>query len=159
MPVVGMALEGLPPMEQYAYTGKAMFHAMMSNSSHTLNAAGCCLFGSYITPMDGVAQFLAAVTGWEFTMQDSLVAGERIANIRRAFNLREGIKPSDYKLPSRVRGEPPLKEGPLANVTIDVDNLAKEYCEFMDWDVTTGKPSKDKLVSLGLDDVAKDLWP
>ena len=44
-------------------------------------------------------------------------------------------------------------------MTIDVDNLSKELCEFMDWDLETGKPSKDKLVSLGMDDVAKDLWP
>ncbi|MDY6892111.1 MAG: aldehyde ferredoxin oxidoreductase family protein [Chloroflexota bacterium] len=159
MPAAGLELEGLPPLEQYAYTGKAMVHGMMANSSHTMSAAGCCLFGSYVTPMDAVPNFLAAVTGWEFSMPDSLVVGERIANIRRAFNVREGIKPEDYKLPARIKGVPPLKEGPLAGVTIDVDNLSKELCEFMDWDLETGKPSKDKLVSLGMDDVAKDLWP
>jgi len=29
----------------------------------------------------------------------------------------------------------------------------------MDWDLKTAKPSKKKLQELGLDDVAKELWP
>ena len=29
----------------------------------------------------------------------------------------------------------------------------------MDWDTATGKPSKAKLLELGLDDIAEVLWP
>jgi len=29
----------------------------------------------------------------------------------------------------------------------------------MDWDLNSGKPSKKKLLELGLDDVAQELWP
>jgi hypothetical protein len=29
----------------------------------------------------------------------------------------------------------------------------------MDWDLKTAKPSKKKLLELGLEDVARELWP
>ena len=74
-------------------------------------------------------------------------------------NLREGLSPKDFKLRGRPIGEPPLKEGKLANVTVDVDRLVSEYYKALDWDPETGKPSKKKLLELGLEDVAKDLWP
>jgi aldehyde:ferredoxin oxidoreductase len=47
-------------------------------------------------------------------------------------------------------GRPPLKEGPLAGVTIDVDSLAREYRQAMGWDAETGVPAKDTLQKLGL---------
>jgi aldehyde:ferredoxin oxidoreductase len=62
-------------------------------------------------------------------------------------------------MPDRVVGKPPLKEGPLAGITVDEETLDKEYCLAMDWDVKTTKPSKKKLLELGLEDVAKELWP
>ena len=43
--------------------------------------------------------------------------------------MREGLTPSDFKLPPRVIGQPPLSEGPLANVTVDVDNMVRELFE------------------------------
>ena len=77
--------------------------------------------------------------------------------MRHAFNLREGLNPLQFKVPDRVLGRPPLKEGPLARVTIDEDIMIKDYLTAMDWDALTTKPSKKKLLELGLTDVAKDL--
>jgi hypothetical protein len=59
----------------------------------------------------------------------------------------------------RLIGNPPQTSGPLAGVTADIH--AQEYwgMGFLDWDRFTTKPSKAKLLSLGLDDVAKDLYP
>ena len=37
--------------------------------------------------------------------------------------------------------------------------MDREYLTEMDWDLETGKPSKEKLLELGLEDVAKELWP
>jgi hypothetical protein len=56
-------------------------------------------------------------------------------------------------------GNPPQTTGPLANVTADIQ--AQDYWSLgaLDWDRVTSKPSKAKLISLGLDDIAKDLWP
>lgn len=96
---------------------------------------------------------IRARTGWDLTMDDFLIVGNRIANMRQAFNVREGFKPSDFKFPDRVLGKPPLKSGPLAGVTIEkqVNELVEEYFKSMDWTFKTGKPSRKKLIELGLE--------
>jgi aldehyde:ferredoxin oxidoreductase len=52
-----------------------------------------------------------------------------------------------------------MKEGPVAGVTVDEDTMIKEYLTAMDWDLNTAKPSRKKLLELGLEDVAQELWP
>ena len=88
-----------------------------------------------------------------------LKAGERIANMRQAFNVREGLRPGDFKEPNRVLGRPPVETGPVAGRSVDIETLGGDYLVAMDWAPETGKPSKKKLEDLGLDDIARDLWP
>jgi aldehyde:ferredoxin oxidoreductase len=52
-----------------------------------------------------------------------------------------------------------LKEDSTADQTPDMDVLLKEYYDFRNWDWETGKPTREKLLELGLDDAARDLWP
>jgi aldehyde:ferredoxin oxidoreductase len=85
--------------------------------------------------------------------------GDRIATVRQVINVREGLRPADFVMPGRTVGNPPLEEGPIANVTVDANNMVAEYYRAMDWDLDTGKPSKEKLLDLGLDDIARELWP
>lgn len=92
-------------------------------------------------------------------MDEVLKTGERISNLRQAFNIREGLNPLQFKVPDRVLGRPPQEEGPLTGVTVDEETMVKEYLAAMDWDAKTAKPSKKKLQELGLEDVAKELWP
>ena len=127
--------------------------------THIINTSGVCLIAGYGQVSDRVARFINAVTGWERSPDEMLLAGERIANIRHAFNLREGINPLKWSLPARVLGEPPQTQGPLAGVRVDIE--AQNYWNLgaLDWDRVTTKPSKKKLLSLGLKDVAEDLWP
>ena len=40
----------------------------------------------------------------------------------------------------------------------DIDLLVKDWYKEMDWDIHSGKPSKQKLQELGLKDVAKVLY-
>jgi aldehyde:ferredoxin oxidoreductase len=42
---------------------------------------------------------------------------------------------------------------------VDIETLRREYLLAMDWDPESGKPSKRKLLELGLEDVAEALWP
>jgi len=130
----------------------------MKNQIHIVNSSGMCLFGWLCLPWDELRNVLVAVTGWPLSQEEVYRTGERVATLRQAFNVREGISPKDFKLPKRAAGVPPLKEGPMANVTIDIDTLVGDYYKAMDWDPETGKPGKKKLQELGLEDVAKDLW-
>jgi aldehyde:ferredoxin oxidoreductase len=139
----GFMIPGVPftQPEKYVYTGKGDLHRYMSNLSHIVNATGLCYFAVWIYGIEMIPQFMKHVTGKEYSMEDLITIGERIANLRMAFNLREGVKLSDWKIPGRMIGDPPLKAGPLKDVTIDLNTSAGEFCEKMGWDPKTGKPA------------------
>ena len=85
--------------------------------------------------------------------------GARIAALRIAFNLREGVRNIDFPVPGRLIASPPLEEGPLAGITVDIDTQIREYLEAMGWEPTTGVPKQETLENLGLDFVVPDLHP
>jgi aldehyde:ferredoxin oxidoreductase len=114
------------------------------------SSTGVCImpmmfFGNY-----PLVEFFNAVTGWDLDVDEVLTTGARIQTLRHCFNLREGIAPSDVKLPKRMVGQPPQEEGPVAGVTLDVDNLAREYRQAMGWDPDSGQPQKGTLEKLSL---------
>ena len=106
-----------------------------------------------------ITGFMGAITDWDRTEEELMRCGERIVNMRHVFNLREGINPLDYKMPPRMIGNPPFKEGPTAGVTANIGEQITRGLNQLDWDLKTTKPSRDKLLELGLDDVADELWP
>jgi aldehyde:ferredoxin oxidoreductase len=152
----------IPPFDNYTYNGKGKWESLFRNHSHLVNAAGACLLADLgpgrIVPADTVPRFLSVITGWDLSGEEISMAGQRIAAIRQAHNVREGLTPKDFRIPDRVVGNPPLTDGPLANVTVDVDTMVYEFYKAMDWDSETGKPSKKKLLELGLKDIAEELW-
>jgi aldehyde:ferredoxin oxidoreductase len=127
--------------------------------NHFLDMTGLCHFGQWPENPELMAGIFNAVTGWNFSWRDMAEAGERIVNLRQAFNLREGINELKRPVPGRIVGKPPQTIGPLAGVTSDIEAQVYWCLGALDWDRVTTKPSKAKLVALGLDDVAKDLWP
>lgn len=142
---------------------RAFAHTVQMKYKHVINALGGCMFaielGYQGAPRSfDFHRFVNAATGWNVNMKDLLVCGERIACIRQAFNVREGFKPADFRLPDRIVGKPPLKHGALKDVTIYPEIQVREYFKFVDWDYETGKPSEEKLRELGLEDLAKDLY-
>jgi aldehyde:ferredoxin oxidoreductase len=145
----------LPKIERYQYTGKGEVQAAWSNHKQIVETSGLCIMPSnWGYRLD---QFIAAVSGWDFTVEELLLTGERIQTLRHAFNVREGLRPADFKLPDRLIGKPPLTSGPTAGVTIDIDTLVREYYQAMAWDVETGVPSRDRLQKLGLGELVGNL--
>lgn len=129
---------------------------------HTVASAGMCQFVYGCLPtIKAFIEFLNAVTGWDTALEELIKTGERIANIRHAFNIREGINPLKYKISGRLLGRPPYKVGPLAGLTIDEETenrWIREYLVAMGWDLETAKPSKQKLQELGLNDIVNELY-
>mgnify|MGYP001080695446 CR=1 FL=1 len=136
--------------DRYTYSGKGPMSATATQYLQVGSSAGVCImpmmfFGNY-----PLVEFFNAVTGWDLDVAEVLTAGARIQTLRHCFNLREGIAPSDVKLPDRMAGSPPQKEGPVAGITIDVDSLAREYRQAMGWDPESGKPQESTLEKLDL---------
>ena len=140
----------LPEYESTGYAGRGEAHKMAANAAHVVNCAGLCVFGAACSPVDALFEFMSAVTGYDRGFDELLIAGERIANMRHLFNLREGLNPVKYKVPRRMLGKPPQQAGPLAGKEVDSDTLVREFCQAMQWDPITARPNPARLKELGL---------
>lgn len=139
-----------PRENKYDYTNTGELQKMSTNMVHVVNAAGICLFAYLSYPTQFIPDFLTAVTGQKYDIDACLKIGERIANMRHLFNLREGLNPLKYFFNPRALGRPPLKKGPVADVTLDDETMVRDYLKAMDWDTATTRPSAKKLKELGL---------
>ncbi len=98
-----------------------------------------------------LVQAVSLVTGWDVTLEELLISGERIYNLCRMFNVREGISRKDDTLPSRI-GEP-LKEGGSAGHTVnkeELDRMLDEYYGLRGWD-ENGIPKPETLERLEIE--------
>ena len=136
--------------DKYTYTGKGDAAKFLSCYYHVVNAAGMCMFGAVCCDAEALPEFLSAVTGTEYSMEQVIEAGRRIATLRMAFNLREGIMSAKLPVPARLLGNPPLQSGPLKGVQIDNRTQTGEYLEAMGWDPESGRPTEETIEELGL---------
>ena len=105
------------------------------------------------------ADLMDAVTGLKYTAEEIQAVGERINNLAKAFNVREGFTRDDDTLPDRLMTEP-LKEGASKGNFIsksDLKQMLDEYYTERGWDINTGVPTRAKLQELGLGYVADQL--
>lgn len=115
-----------------------------------LNGCGMCVFGALSSPLP-VVEYLNAVTGWDLSADEYLQIGERILNLRKAFNVREGVITNDQSIHPRALGKPPLSKGPLKNITIDMEALQKKYFEIVGWEYPGGNPTAAKMKELDIE--------
>ena len=150
----------LPEYNRDSLIGRGEPHKIGMGITSAYNAAGICMIvigDAYVHIKDLIEAF-RIITGWDMTMEELIKTGARIETMKQAFNAREGIK-TPWTHHDRMLGRPPKKVGPRAGATLNESELAKEYYEALGWDTKTGKPSKKTLQELGLNDVAKVLWP
>lgn len=150
------SLENLSPGGHRQYEGKGALFAFLNRYLQVVNCSGLCMF-SLLMGRPPVREWINAATGWDLDLEDLLRIGHRIQVLRQAFNLREGIRPGEFSLPLRAAGRPPLGEGPLRGTTLDMETMSKEYFQAMEYDDSTGVPTRALLQSLGLPQVADDL--
>jgi aldehyde:ferredoxin oxidoreductase len=86
-------------------------------------------------------------TGMNLKYAEMVKVGERITNIERLFNLREGYTRKEDDLPERFLE--PLHEGQSKGQTFDAARMLDNYYKLRGWD-DQGVPTKEKLRSLSL---------
>ncbi len=136
------------PAQKGALAAKVLFFCEVYNS-FTL-----CEFSPIPAAM--IAKILQEITGRPVKAMDLLTFGERSLNLKRAINNRLGVTRKDDTLPKIVRQA--LTEGATAGIEPDLDRMLPEFYEVCDWDWETGKPTKKKLMELGLERMAADLY-
>jgi len=115
-----------------------------------VNCSGMCMFGAMTSRLP-LVDYLNATTGWNLSPDEYFKIGERILSLRKAFNVREGIKPGDHALSGRSIGAQPLTSGPLKGVRIDMPALKNEFFSVVGWDLESGGPTPEKMEELGID--------
>lgn len=127
--------------------------------------AGLCYFGPAprsFMQVEDVLKAVRAATGWDLAPADLLTIGDRAINLSRVFNVREGLRRADDRLPERLFT--PLESGPHAGVALSHDGFERALTrlfELKGWDPATGIPTEERLRDLGIEwaAVAADEFP
>jgi aldehyde:ferredoxin oxidoreductase len=145
--------------------GKATLVAYYERLQAIVDSLGLCLFTStwwspdLLDPED-YARLYSAATGREVDGRELMLAGERIHNVEKAFNvLHAGFCRQDDDPPGRFMEEP-VKSGPARGECLrreDWDPMLDEYYELHGWEKKTGWQTRSQLKRIGLEEVADDL--
>jgi aldehyde:ferredoxin oxidoreductase len=148
-----MAEVGIVPGGRFKTRGKSKVVTKVQDWRTLYNSAIMCMFVNPTAPL--FVKLLSEATGWSSDIAWWQQTGERIFDLKRAFNNRLGVKRGNDRLPERLLI--PMSNG-SGRHTPKVDKLLEDYYALRDWDWETGKPSRERLIELGLPDIAADLW-
>ena len=113
------------------------------------DAIGGCKFMGMVLTSEDWASLMSKLLGYDYTVADFKKTGERIYNLARIYNIREGLTRADDTLPARLL-EDPLPEGPAKGEVVNLEPLLDAYYDYRGWD-RDGIPTQDKLRELGLE--------
>lgn len=146
-------------IEQYPRQGgaeKARNVSIHQNWRTITNSLGACFFAN--VPPESILELVNAACGLDWTLEELLLAGERGWNLKRVINNRLGLNRANDKLPKSLLQ--PYSDHPLAaeEFVPDFTEMIEAYYQERGWDKITGYPTREKLVSLGLDWLVEDVW-
>ena len=128
--------------------GKADLLALKQNMKAVEDSLVICTFSGWAVGFDFQARFMTAMTGKDMNIAKLISIGERIYNLERLYNLREGMTAENDTLPKRFLEES-LPEGYTKNRTVPLKNMLQDYYAVRKWD-KKGIPTPMKLKELGL---------
>jgi aldehyde:ferredoxin oxidoreductase len=148
---------GIDVTPQYwlQYETKAELMKWHENWHCVVDSLGLCkLEGIALKPLQPVhfQRMLSAATGWNVPVKEMEHIGERIWNLERLFNMREGKGRQDDLPPPRMLEET-IATGPSRGEGLDrasYEQMLSRYYDLRGWDQVTGAPNRAKLSELGL---------
>jgi aldehyde:ferredoxin oxidoreductase len=146
--LIGPEILGSPVLvDRDRIEGKAELVILFQNLSAAMDSLVLCRFTTFAFSVEDYADLLSAATSLSISGKEFLETGERIWNLERLFNLREGFSAKDDCLPPRF--STPLPEGGSRNRIVHIDEMLPEYYRLRGWD-KTGQPTKARLKQLDL---------
>lgn len=113
--------------------------------------------GTYYDGLKDLANYYTLATGIPMTAEELDKAGERIENLARLFNIREGKGTRKYDtLPWKIMNVPVPDEGPAKGAVVSEEEFQlglDDYYEARGW-TKDGVPTIEKLNALGLGEYA-----
>lgn len=163
-PAEGEKFFGVPTIgDAKTYDGKAKMVVYTENFKSIVDSLGICMFVTlrsniHLLNYKDFAELLSAALGKRITVGRLSEMGERIHNVEKAFNVRVGMSRKDDYPPQR------FLESTTSNRISEehlepakYESMLDEYYELRGWQVETGLPTKQRLVDLGLGEVAEEL--
>jgi aldehyde:ferredoxin oxidoreductase len=145
---------GITLFDRHAGAEKAANVARHQDWRTVANSLVMCLFAN-VEPL-AVVDLVRHATGHDLGLEDLLLSGERAWNLKRAINIRMGLRRENDRLPKHLLTA--LREGGSAGYVPPIDEMLEAYYRARGWDPATGRPTRAKLDDLGLEGVAADLW-
>lgn len=145
---------GITYFDRHDRAEKSANVALHQNWRTIFNSIIMCIFAN--TDPDLQIKLINAACDLNWTLDDMMRCGERGWNLKRAINNRMGLTAENDKLPKALLE--PFPDGGSAGYVPDLKGMLAAYYQARGWDAKTGKPTRKKLLELGLEDVAKDLW-
>jgi len=142
-----------------SYQGKARAAVISEHMERVADNLGICkwLYGLFAYQDVNMAhRFFNLVTGKDWDLQQLLTVSERVRNLERMFDVRQGLTRKHDDLPKKFF-EVPLAKGKFAGQVLkreEFEKMKEEYYELRGWDKATGIPTRAKLEELGLKEVA-----
>jgi len=137
-------------VDRLSYENKGLLVKTTQDTVAVKDSLGFCVLSSAGTSMEKLVDLFSAVTGEEVSVMDLMVCGERISNLERLINLREGFTSADDTLPKRLLIEPIPGPNDTPQV-VDLSRMLQEYYTVRGWD-ESGVPTIETLKRLGLID-------
>lgn len=128
--------------------GKALWTKIFQDLTAVIDSVGLCLFTSFALGVTEYREMLNAATGQNLTDEEVMMAGDRIWNIERLYNLEAGIDPKNDTLPKRLLEEG-IAEGPSKGEVARLDVMLPEYYNLRGW-TAEGIPTEETKEKLGL---------
>jgi aldehyde:ferredoxin oxidoreductase len=139
--------------------GRGKIIADESKMYNIIDSLIVCKFsrGTYYDGWKDLANYYTLATGIPITTDEMAMAGERIENLARLFNVREGKGTREYdKLPWKIENVPVPEEGPAKGACVNEEEFQvglDDYYVARGW-TPEGIPTLEKLKELGLEDFA-----
>jgi aldehyde:ferredoxin oxidoreductase len=129
------------------------------NVYNVIDSLIVCKFsrGTYYDGNKDLANYYTLATGIPMTPEELDKAGERIENLARLFNIREGKGTREYDtLPWKIKNAPVPEEGPAKGLVVSDEEHQlglDDYYAARGW-TSDGIPTVEKLDEVGLGDYA-----
>jgi aldehyde:ferredoxin oxidoreductase len=140
---------GLIPLQTdpLAWKGKGELTKLLQDIHAFSDSLDLCKFSAFAEGAEEYAAQYSAMVGVPFTMDDVLVAGERIYNLERHYNNLAGFREGSDYLPKRFTEEPSTMPGSEGHVC-ELDLMLEEYYSARGWE--NGVVPEAKLQELGV---------
>jgi aldehyde:ferredoxin oxidoreductase len=132
------------------------------NLYNVIDSLIVCKFsrGTYYDGMNDLSKYYSLATGIQITPEELTKAGERIENLARLFNFREGKGTREFDtLPWKIMNTPVPDDGPAKGMVVSNEEFQiglDDYYAARGW-TSDGLPTVDKLKELDLSQYASIL--